>query len=80
MLGMVGCDTTTSWTQVKDNEALIIFYGSEYRSYFGDSCEYLAYQHNKNYTTIKVKYQIKEQSQSVDTYMGNNLNIMVWGK
>lgn len=81
ILGLCSCATdtpATTWIKVSGNEVITVFYGSEYRSYFAENCDYLAYQHSNSYQTIKVKYHIKEQTQKVDTYMGNNLNIVVW--
>ena len=82
-LTLVGCGNSNSanWTKVEEPDVITVFYGSEYRSYFTEDMNslYYSYSFSSNSSTIKVKYERKNETKiKIDTFIGTNINIVVW--
>ena len=79
-ISLVGCSNDQSkWTSIYDPQAIKITYGSQVKEYGFYAYTTLAYSVNDAKTVVKVKYtKPNEESEKVDTFIGNNVSIVIW--
>lgn len=85
-LSMSGCSTDTTlvaWTELDSSAALTITYGTASTSFIGEEYSSVLYRWtNKSNCVIRVEVQtksLKNENIANITFIGTNINIVVWG-
>lgn len=68
------------WKLVESNYTLGVYYGKDIMVYMPEDYDYVAYQLTINETTnVNVKRKAKgSEIYKVDTFIGNNISIIIW--